>query len=30
MRAHGGDAPPGYPDVHHVTAPLRAAAARVP
>jgi nitronate monooxygenase len=26
MRAHGDDAPLGYPDVHHVTAPLRAAA----
>ena len=26
MRAHDGDAPLGYPDVHHVTAPLRAAA----
>ena len=26
MRAHDDDAPPGYPDVHHVTAPLRAAA----
>jgi nitronate monooxygenase len=26
MRAHDADAPLGYPDVHHVTAPLRAAA----
>jgi len=26
MRAHDGDAPLGYPDVHHLTAPLRAAA----
>ena len=26
MRAHDDDAPLGYPDVHHVTAPLRAAA----
>ena len=26
MRAHEDDAPIGYPDVHHVTAPLRAAA----
>ena len=26
MRAHGDDAPVGYPDVHHITAPLRAAA----
>jgi nitronate monooxygenase len=26
MREHEADAPVGYPDVHHVTAPLRAAA----
>jgi nitronate monooxygenase len=26
MRAHGADAPIGYPDVHHITAPLRTAA----
>ena len=26
QRAHTGEAPLGYPDVHHVTAPLRAAA----
>jgi nitronate monooxygenase len=26
MREHADDAPRGYPDVHHVTAPLRAAA----
>ena len=26
MREHEAGAPAGYPDVHHVTAPLRAAA----
>jgi nitronate monooxygenase len=26
MGDHGGDAPRGYPDVHHLTAPIRAAA----
>jgi nitronate monooxygenase len=26
MREHGADAPSAYPDVHHLTAPLRAAA----
>jgi len=26
QREHSGDAPSGYPDVHYVTAPLRAAA----
>jgi nitronate monooxygenase len=26
MREHEHEAPPGYPDVHHLTAPLRAAA----
>jgi nitronate monooxygenase len=26
MREHGADAPAAYPDVHHLTAPLRAAA----
>jgi nitronate monooxygenase len=26
QREHGADAPLGYPDVHHVTAPLRRAA----
>ncbi|WP_245241220.1 nitronate monooxygenase [Streptomyces spiramenti] len=26
--AHGAEAPPAYPQVHHLTAPLRAAAAR--
>jgi nitronate monooxygenase len=26
MRAHEADAPPGYPEVHHLTAPVRAAA----
>jgi nitronate monooxygenase len=26
QREHGGTAPPGYPEVHHLTAPLRAAA----
>jgi nitronate monooxygenase len=26
MREHGTDAPPGYPEVHHLTAPIRAAA----
>jgi nitronate monooxygenase len=26
MEEHGGDAPRGYPDVHHLTAPIRAAA----
>ncbi len=26
MRAHDDDAPIGYPDIHHVTAPLRASA----
>jgi nitronate monooxygenase len=26
MREHGKSAPPGYPDVHHLTAPLRTAA----
>jgi nitronate monooxygenase len=26
MREHEAEAPPGYPDVHHLTAPLRAAA----
>ena len=26
MLEHSGDAPAGYPEVHHLTAPLRAAA----
>jgi len=26
MREHSGDAPAGYPEIHHLTAPLRAAA----
>ena len=26
MREHGSDAPHGYPEVHHLTAPVRAAA----
>src|ERR1019366_5504549 len=26
MREHGADAPTAYPDVHHLTAPIRAAA----
>ena len=26
MREHEAEAPTGYPDVHHLTAPLRAAA----
>lgn len=26
MREHGGDAPAAYPDVHHMTTPIRAAA----
>jgi nitronate monooxygenase len=26
MREHSGDAPSGYPEIHHLTAPLRAAA----
>jgi nitronate monooxygenase len=26
MREHEADAPPGYPEVHHLTAPIRAAA----
>jgi nitronate monooxygenase len=27
MRRHDGDAPYGYPEIHHLTTPLRAAAA---
>ena len=27
LREHSADAPPAYPEIHHVTAPLRAAAA---
>ncbi|HET7782865.1 MAG TPA: nitronate monooxygenase, partial [Arthrobacter sp.] len=27
MRRHDGEAPYGYPEIHHLTAPLRAAAA---
>ena len=26
MDEHGDDAPPAYPDVHHLTTPIRAAA----
>ncbi|MFB9653692.1 hypothetical protein [Pseudarthrobacter oxydans] len=27
MRRHDGEAPDGYPEIHHLTTPLRAAAA---